>query len=104
MGREKSEGRYEDLCESETTDPVGPYPNMTRADWIMPKAGSTRRYIKHDIKDVDGTEYCLFLLSIGNEPCRGHPPSSSSHMVNGRQAMLFVLVGQLAFTLLSWAL
>merc|ERR1712025_628617 len=72
-----------DLCKA---DDAARYPALTRADWIEPKAGSSRRYMRHDIVDVDGTEYCLLLLSIGNEPCRGPPPASSSHTTNGRHA------------------
>ena len=92
-----------DLCDAET---AAKYPALTRADWIEPKAGSSRRYIRHQIVDVDGTEYCLLVLSIGNEPCRGPPPApSSSHTTNnGRHVLLFVLVGQLLVAVLSWVL
>lgn len=89
------------LCKA---DVAAKYPALTRADWIEPKAGSSRRYMRHEIVDVDGTEYCLLVLSTGNEPCRGPPPASSSHTTNRRHALLFVLVGQLLVTVLSWVL
>jgi len=101
LGRETDISDH-DLCDADMTSEY--VPALTRADWIEPKANSSRRYFSHDIMDVDGTEYCLLVVSIGNEPCRGPPPpSSSSRTTNGRHVVLFLLVGQLAFAVLSWA-
>lgn len=108
-------GGYEDgisihaiLREDEDLDLCGDdksvLPTLTRDDWIKPKVGSSRRYMTKDVVDNDGSNYCLLVVSIGNEPCRGPQPasSSSSHTMNGRLAGL--LVGPLAVAFLSWIL
>ena len=75
-------------------------PSLTREDWIEPKAGSSRRYMTKEIVD-DGTEYCLLVMSIGNEPCRGPQPASSSSRTTNRTLLM---VGPLALAFLSWVL
>lgn len=49
-------------------------PVLTSEDWIEPIAGSQRRYMSHSFVDVDGRDYCLLVVSLGNEPCKGPPP------------------------------
>ena len=55
-------------------------PTLTNQDWIKPIAGSSRRYMTHDIVDVENIkrEYCILFTAIGNEHCSGPPPPSTS--------------------------
>lgn len=54
-------------------------PTLTNQDWIKPIAGSSRRYMTHDIVDVENArEYCILFTAIGNEHCSGPPPPSTS--------------------------
>mmetsp|Transcript_65367 Transcript_65367/g.76814 ORF Transcript_65367/g.76814 Transcript_65367/m.76814 type:complete len:339 (-) Transcript_65367:40-1056(-) len=54
-------------------------PTLTNQDWIKPIAGSSRRYMTHDIVDVENArEYCILFTAIGNEHCSGPPPPPTS--------------------------
>jgi len=54
-------------------------PTLTNQDWIKPISGSSRRYMTHDIVDVENArEYCILFTAIGNEHCSGPPPPPTS--------------------------
>ena len=65
---------YEWIPEVDTSRPT-----LTNKDWIKPVAGSSRRYMTHDIVDVENArEYCILFAAIGNEHCSGPPPPSTT--------------------------
>lgn len=64
----------EELLQNRSSYPY--FPILNREDWIEPIQG--RRYVGYDFVDDRANDYCLFVMSLGYEPCHGSPTTSSS--------------------------
>jgi len=82
--------RNEELLQNRSSYPY--FPILGREDWIEPIRG--RRYVGYDFVDDRANDYCLFVLSLGYEPCHGSPTlrSSASDLGSSSVAPLWVLV------------
>jgi len=77
--------RNEKLLQNRSSYPY--FPILGREDWIEPIQG--RRYVGYDFVDDRANDYCLFVLSLGYEPCHG---SSSASDLGSLVAPLWALV------------